>query len=493
MPFLVRSYGIIQEPHTQVYQRKIEGQLLTADLSIRESCHSRRGAYVRVQNYFGILESGRLRRVARLISILLVCMLFAGCSSRHVSSLVIHVPQPEDFEDCPRWQITGASFLLPSEGLSSINRRLIDSFRQRGIQPGLLGGSLSYLIEGLPQYRSSIHDSNTFLLLNAAEADLVVFEDWPEEDKHLIPLKLEELAKYEPPFAYLHRDHDKRIRAIVVGQSASQIELHMQALLEAPMPLGVPWTLMPAYEVITPLPASKSWVRSYSELEKGKLRIVYPDGYEQDARTMMAWATESLTRLSNSIPEAMDMVDGLVTIRLHETDRQQPGYASADVHSSTMHFVLPSLARRESSYYDRTYHLGNVAHEFSHILFERYRQRAGGYNRGSSTGGAPEWFTEGLGEYFRFLVIGKQAFEQNYSDRYDQELSNLRQNGLAKVNDVYAAGAWALRFMDERFGLPVIIAILENPEHTFWCAIEEETQLSQGEFDLQFREWLPGR
>jgi hypothetical protein len=51
---------------------------------------------------------------------------------------------------------------------------------------------------------------------------------------------------------------------------------------------------------------------------------------------VMAWATESLTRLSNSIPAAMDMIDGLVTIRLHETDRQQPGYVSADVHSSTI-------------------------------------------------------------------------------------------------------------------------------------------------------------
>lgn len=463
------------------------------DLSIEELCHRRRGAYVRVQNYFGILKSGLLRRVTKPISILLACMLFAGCSSRHVSSPVVYAPQPGDFEDCPRWQITGTSYLLSSEGISPTNTSLIDSFKKRGIEPGFLGGSLSFLIERLPQYRSSIHDSNTFLLLNVAEADLVVFEDWPEEDQHLIPLKLEELAKYEPPFAYLHRDHDKRIRAVVVGQSASQIELHMQALLEAPMPLGVPWTLMPAYKVVAPLPASKSWVKSYSELEKGKLRIVYPDGYEQDARTMMAWATESLTTLSNSIPEAMDMIDGLVTIRLHGTDRQQPGYASADVHSSTMHFVLPSLARRENSYYDRTYYLGNVAHEFSHILFERYRQRAGGYKWGSSTGGAPQWFTEGLGEYFRFLVIGKQAFEQNYSDRYNQELSNLRRNGLARVNNVYAAGAWALRFMDERLGLSVIIAILENPQHTFWSAIEEETQLSQAEFELQFREWLPGR
>ena len=164
------------------------------DLSIEEFCHRRRGAYVRVQNYFGILKSGLLGRVTKLILILLACILFAGCSSRHVSSSVVYAPQPENFEDRPRWQITGAFYLLSSEGISPIDTSLIDSSKKRGIQPGFLGGSLSFLIEGLPQYRFSTHDSNTFLLLNVAEADLVVFEDWPEEDKHLIPLKLEELG-----------------------------------------------------------------------------------------------------------------------------------------------------------------------------------------------------------------------------------------------------------------------------------------------------------
>jgi hypothetical protein len=55
-----------------------------------------------------------------------------------------------------------------------------------------------------------------------------------------------------------------------VGQNASQIELHMQALLEAPMPLGAPWTLMPAHKVVAPLSASKSWAKSYSGAEKRK-------------------------------------------------------------------------------------------------------------------------------------------------------------------------------------------------------------------------------
>lgn len=425
--------------------------------------------------------------IVRLVLLILMCTLSAGCLPE-ASTSQIYIIEPEDFEGYPKWRMQGDLYLLISEGCP---QSMPNVLKERGIQSGLLGGSLSYLIQGLPKYRSPIHNSNTFLLINITQADLSQLSNWPTVDKNSIPLGIKELEKYEPPFAFLKKDLGGRIRGLIVGYNANQIEIHLQALLEEAMPIGTAWTVVPIYKIVESKTINKSWVESTKELQKGKFKVVYPDGYRQDGETMMTWISESLNLLSQFIPEAMSLIDGFITVRLHTTDNLEPGWAHADISSSTIHFPIPSMAEEVDPYYSKTYHIGNIAHEFSHILFNRYRQLASGYGWESEAGGAPLWFTEGLGEYFRILVIGEKAFEENYRRRYDRELSNLRKHGLNQIRDVYAAGAWALRFMDDQFGLPVIIDILKSPEQTFWDAVKMETELGKDEFEQQFRNWLP--
>ena len=156
-----------------------------------------------------------------------------------------------------------------------------------------------------------------------------------------------------------------------------------------------------------------------------------------------------------------------------------------------MYFAPPSMVGKESPYYDKIYYIGNVAHEFPHIPFDKYRHQIGGYGGEPQAKGAPQWFTEGLGEYFRILVIGEEIFEEKYKQRYDQGLSNLRRYGLNRVKDVYAAGAWSFRFIDDQFSLPTVINILKSPEQIFWKAVRAEIGLQRNGFEQRFRNWLP--
>jgi hypothetical protein len=237
----------------------------------------------------------------------------------------------------------------------------------------------------------------------------------------------------------------------------------------------------------------ETWARKSLVLEGGSFRIVYPEGYADDAKTMLDWCQQATAKLLKHFPDALTTITEKITVYLHEPDGVQHGMAHAEMNPPSMRFVLPSLSARESRTYDAIWYQGNVGHEFTHILYDRYRLRAVGFGRYDLRFDTPRWFDEGLGEYFRLLIIGEEAFTRNYSTKYAPEAEKLIRDGLAGIQDVYAAGAWALRFLHNRYGLPTIRNIMRSPQEAFWNAVKEQTGLSTSEFEKALQQWLRER
>lgn len=213
-------------------------------------------------------------------------------------------------------------------------------------------------------------------------------------------------------------------------------------------------------------------------------RVQYPEGYDTDASNMLAWANQVVNRLQTWFPDFLSVIGSRVIIGIKDTG--EPGHDSADVNRPSITFVTPSVAAKSNSYYDTEYYLGNIAHELGHIVFGRYRTNTDGYKR------ADCWFNEGFGEYLKLLVLGEQRFDAKYS-RYTSEISKIVTNGLSGISDVYAGGAWVLRFMDRKFGIDAIKAIITSKQPTFWAAVTEQTNLTQSQFEEQLKEWLKTR
>ena len=364
---------------------------------------------------------------------------------------------------------------------------LVSSLEDAGLRVFYLGGSLECIYSRLFMYRDELHRSDTILLFNVVAEDLAKLDAWPAIDRTLLPVSLKQFAAYELPFAFL-TERDGRIRGIVVGRTSQEIETLVQIMAQRPVPVGVPWSVRPV--VVAAGPASEPWYVTRSTVESGAFRVSYLPRFEADARTMLTWADDVLRALRVHFPEAGEFVHEPVTLWLHGEGELDPGYAYADVGSATLHFTAPSVAARHSSYYDLTWYRGNIAHEYAHIFFDRMRRRAGGYGTDPGAGGAPRWFQEGLGEYFRLLVIGEETFERNYGSRYGSQINFLLGSSLDAAPDVYAAGAWALRFLDDWFGPQGIRRIVTSSQPTFWDAVREATGLTRAEFEQAFRDWL---
>lgn len=75
----------------------------------------------------------------------------------------------------------------------------------------------------------------------------------------------------------------------------------------------------------------------------------------------------------------------------------------------------------------------------------------------------PEWFTEGVCEYGAMIALGRAKYDGRKSSHHALAARDIIEHGLSKVN-VYDAGAWALRYMDEVYGSDKIISLMKSKE-----------------------------
>jgi len=379
------------------------------------------------------------------------------------------------------WKLSGSLYLLTSQGTTDYVSTYLKSF---GFTPGFLGGSLSYVYSRLATHWGEIQTSNTIILFNASSEQLSILADWPDQYKEICPFTNQELTGINLPFALLKRQDNGLIRAIILANSEPEIITILGIMKDKPAPVNVPWTVS-NNQIIDATTGGGSALKETKEISDTNFRIFYPEGYETDASNMITWANQVVTVLQKWFPDLLSVIGGRVIIEMKDTG--DPGYASADPSRPSITFVTPSVAAKVSSYYDADWYLGNIAHEISHIIFDKYRKIAGGYQRTD----CPNWFDEGFGEYLRLLVIGEQRFDANYS-WYVPEINNIIANGLSGISDadVYAGGAWVLRFMDSKFGINTIKAIITSKQETFWAAVTEQTNLTQSQFEEQLIRWL---
>lgn len=376
------------------------------------------------------------------------------------------------------WTLSGELYLLGGQDAGYLEyKQVID------INSDYLGGSVGYIYQRISLYWSSIQQSNTLILFNATAENLDVLDSWPEQYGEVFPFTVEELGDITLPFALLKRQDNGVIRAIVIANSKLEVLQLVGAMNDQQVPVGVPWTL--SLGRIVASQTGGGWYVEPEELSDANFIVRYPAGYEADALDMIVWANQVITTLQERFPDLLDVIGGRVTIEIK--DSGDPSHASADIGRLSITYVAPSVAAKADSYYDKVWYVGNIAHELGHIILDKYRVLAGGYLRSDS----PRWFDEGFGEYLRLLVIGEQLFNEKYS-RYELEIPNILASGTSGIEEVYAGGAWALRFMDSEFGIDTIKAIVTSTQPTFWAAVTEQTNLTQGQFDEQLKEWLRG-
>ena len=89
----------------------------------------------------------------------------------------------------------------------------------------------------------------------------------------------------------------------------------------------------------------------------------------------------------------------------------------------------------------------------------------------------------------RLIVIGETRFEARLKAAYDLAIRTIIDKGLSRA-DVYAAGAWALRYMDYKYGVDKIIALLTSKERLFADAIKKELGVTVDEFESGLKQWL---
>ncbi len=377
------------------------------------------------------------------------------------------------------WTLSGNLYLLTSQGTGSS----WTYWQAMDINGGSLGGSIDYIYQKISLYWNSIRQSNTLILFNATSENLSVLGSWPEQYEEVCPFTVEELNRINLPFALLKRQDNGTIRAIVIANSQSEILQFVVIMKNKQVPVNIPWTL--SNEIVASQTGG-GWYEEPKVISDANISVQYPEGYETDASNMLAWANQVVTELQKWFPDFLNVIGSRIIIEIKDTG--DPSHASADIGRTSIKFVAPSMAAKASSYYDTDWYMGNIAHELGHIFLDRYRNLAGGYLRSD----LPRWFDEGFGEYLRLLVIGEQRFNENYS-RYSSEIPNIIANGTSGISDVYAGGAWVLRFMDSKFGIDTIKAIIASEQPTFWAAVTEQTSLTIAQFDEQLKEWLDGR
>ncbi len=393
------------------------------------------------------------------------------------STVITTTTTPISIVTSDTWALSGKLYLLASQGTSTAYVYL----QSVGFKPGLLGGSISYITDRLSMYWDSIYSANTIILFNVSAESVVNLSDWPAQYSDVCPFTVQELTEIKLPFAILKKSSNGLIRAIIMANTDSEIISFLRVMKDQQIPVGMPWTLDSG--VVTRAKEGEGWYRPMKELSDANFRVKYYEGYETDASDMLVWGEEVAGKLLNWFPDLFMIIGSRVTILIADTG--DPSHASADPTKPSISFVSPSVAAKQSNYYDKNYYIGNIAHELGHVILDRYRKAVGGYQRSD----CPNWFNEGLGEYLKFLVLSQQTFDIKYS-RYRSEISNIGLNGTSGISDVYAGGAWVLRFMGAKFGTGVIVSIIRSNKSTFWSAVTEQTGLTSTQFEEQLKVWI---
>ena len=112
--------------------------------------------------------------------------------------------------------------------------------------------------------------------------------------------------------------------------------------------------------------------------------------------------------------------------------------------------------------------------------------------QGFSSRNVPPWFSEGVSEYARFIILGEALFDRKLGSQYNPQIQAIIDNGLAGT-DPYSGGAWALRYMDHAYGVQKIVALIKSPETSFTSAMQKELGVTVAEFENGLREWLKSR
>jgi hypothetical protein len=88
--------------------------------------------------------------------------------------------------------------------------------------------------------------------------------------------------------------------------------------------------------------------------------------------------------------------------------------------------------------------------------------------------------------------MGKAEYDRRYGSHRALAAKHIIEQGLSRVN-VYDAGAWALRYMDEIYGREKIISLMKSKEPLFRDAMKAELGVTVEEFEEGLKEWLSKR
>lgn len=351
------------------------------------------------------------------------------------------------------------------------------------------GGRLSYILQSLPTDVASIRTRDSVFLINISYEPLYALKAWPDAWSDILPFSYDELVSFQPPYVWTRRDNRGFLRAVVVVLGLGNVKPAVDLLVSGTVPIDTPLT--PVTTLLAGIPERSDKVTAgIVKVSSEHFEVEVLDRYYAgDGPLFLEWASEAITRLQTVFTDALDKVPR-VKVLLSEPSAQLPiGTASSTsvTDPPRMRFIYPSLSKNESRTYDRDWYIGNIAHEFMHCLHERYSMESTGLPLHSRQ--MPKWFTEGVCEYAKFLVVGKTLFSQ---ESLEKTARDIIEYGLARVN-VYDGGALAFLYMHEVYGPDKIISVLRSTESLFEDVLKAELGVTSVEFEEGLKEWLSRR
>lgn len=356
---------------------------------------------------------------------------------------------------------------------------------------GGTGGRMSYILRGLADYIGAARGCDSILLINSDYEPLHALKDWPREWSDILPFSYEEVAALEPPFAWIRRDSRGFLRAIIVVNGSGNVKPVVDLMASGAVPLDMPLTPKVTLSAVTPRLSDKAAAEIVTVKNEHFEVEVLDRAYANDGSLFLTWASEAVAGLQSVFTDALVKVP-LVKVTLSAPSAQLPlgsANSSSVVDPPSMRFILPTLAQKESPNYDRVWYVGTIAHEFMHCLHARYSAETGTPLHSREI---PKWFAEGVGEYGCYIVMGKAEYDRRYGSHRALAAKHIIEQGLSRVN-VYDAGAWALRYMDEIYGREKIISLMKSKEPLFRDAMKAELGVTVEEFEEGLKEWLSKR
>jgi len=246
--------------------------------------------------------------------------------------------------------------------------------------------------------------------------------------------------------------------------------------------------LKTSHEVINLTQAtSLDWLK----LENDYFIIAYQPGYDGDARKILEFATYAQEVAVG--PKFSYKPDKKTTIYIYLKPGVDPaprswGHAGANPNEAEMYFLSPSEAIKVSPQYNDEWFLRNVIHEYTHVVVARSRYLAIGHWDYF----LPQWFNEGLAEYFAIFhstpSIRKREGHQIFVD-----LSSMVHEGYGYLSliteNIYGRSAYVAKYLYDTLGEKNVAKLLWSKAPTFHEALKKELNLSFREFEENWLKW----